>query len=149
MVRSIARGRRPLSKAQLLPLPTADVQRLSMKHHLALAALRTGHADVEPIATLMNVVYLAFFLRDRGDRDLARYRDAETVLANLIARVDAGDGAPGAGALTDAERAALARLVVQLDAQLAAASMQRLANAWTRVERVACSGGRSPIPAAE
>lgn len=145
MPKSSPRGRRPLTKAQLLPLPTAEVQRLSLKHHLALAALCAGQGAAAACATLLNGLYLAFYLHDARDPDLTRYRAAETVLEAFVRRVDAS----GLSALSDAERDVLAELVLHLDAQLAAAPLHRMAQAWSQVERLTRAGGRSPIPAAE
>ncbi|KWC23223.1 hypothetical protein WL48_24780 [Burkholderia ubonensis] len=134
-----------MTKAQLLPLPTAEVQRLSLKFHLALATLRAGHVEAAACAALLNALYLAFFLRDDHEPDLDRYQMAEAVLDAVIARAEAGESP----ALTDPERAALERLVLHLDAQLAAAPLHRFVDAWAQLERITHHGGRSPIPAAE
>lgn len=136
-------SRRPLTKAQ--PLPTAEVQRLSLKHHLALATLLAGHADAAACATLLHALYLALFLHDGRDPDLGRYQAAEATLDTVIARAEAG-GPPG---LTDLERGTLERLVLHLDAQLAAVPLHRIVDAWGQLERVLHDGGRWPIPVAE
>ncbi|RQX90168.1 hypothetical protein [Burkholderia stagnalis] len=136
------KGRRPLSKAQLLPLPADQVRRLSLKHHLALAVLRDGRGDVEAIVTLLNVLYLAYFLG--GSRDPDRYRRAEVALDQCVVRAERGEP----WSLTSDERATLAQLVTTHDAQLAAMPAHRYLEAWERVQRVTAPGGRSPIPAA-
>ncbi|WP_232457853.1 hypothetical protein [Burkholderia ubonensis] len=128
-----------------MPLPTAEVQRLSLRHHLALAALCAGQVDAAACATLLNGLYLAFYLHDARAPDLTLYRTAETVLDAFVMRVDAS----GPSALSDAEREVLTALVLHLDAQLAAAPLHRFVDAWGRLERVTHGGGRSPIPAAE
>ncbi|RQS03222.1 hypothetical protein DIE07_32320 [Burkholderia sp. Bp9002] len=136
------KGRRPLSKAQLLPLPADQVRRLSLKHHLALAVLRDGRGDVEAIVTLLNVLYLAYFLGDSCDPD--RYRRAEAALNQCVARAERGEP----WSLIDDERTVLEQLVVTHDAQLAVTPVHRYLAAWERVARVTAPGGRSPIPAA-
>ncbi|WP_159086357.1 hypothetical protein [Burkholderia mayonis] len=70
--------RRPLTKAQLLPRPVDQVRRLSLKHHLALALLCDDSGDVESIATLSNMLALAFYLRSDGEAEL--YRSADSAL---------------------------------------------------------------------
>ncbi|MBN3815852.1 hypothetical protein G3N57_04185, partial [Paraburkholderia sp. Se-20369] len=123
------KGRRPLSKAQLLPLPADQVRRLSLKHHLALAALHASRGDVAAIVTLLNVLYLAYFLRAVGDVELDCYRDAEAALNACVARAERGEP----WSLTSDERASLAQLVVTHDAQLAAVPAHRYLEAWDRV----------------
>ena len=122
---------RRLTKVELLPLSTADVKRLSLKHHLALAALRTGHADVDLIATLMNVVSLAFFLRPHDEADVSVYADAQTTLNCVVERMHANDGIR----LLPAELEILERVVVQHDAQLASTPVFRLMEAWSQLGR--------------
>ncbi|KUY84955.1 hypothetical protein WI25_35430 [Burkholderia cepacia] len=136
-------GRRPLSKAQLLPLAADHVRRLSLKHHLALAAVSAGRGDLEAIVTLLNVLYLTFFLSDDA-AELELVRRAEAALDACTRRVEGG--APWA--LSDDEQDVLAQLMVTHDAQLASVRLFRYQEAWERVHRIACSGGRSPIPAA-
>ncbi|KVE22190.1 hypothetical protein WI92_22550 [Burkholderia vietnamiensis] len=138
------KGRRPLTKAQLLPLPAAQVRRQSLKHHLALAVLRDGRGDLEAIATLVNMLYLAYFLRAVGDAELDGYRRAEAALNQCVARAERGEP----WSLIDDERTVLEQLVVTHDAQLAVTPVHRYLAAWERVARVTAPGGRSPIPAA-
>lgn len=117
--------RRRLTKAQLLPLPTRDVQRLSLKHHRALATLLTRRTGVDSIATSLNVVYLAFFPRDPDDVDLSRYREAGDVLNAIVARMQRTK----CGRPSEHERIALERVVIEHDAQMAALGKSRLVDA--------------------
>lgn len=137
--------RRPLNKAELLPLSGRDAQRLSLKHHLALAALRTGHADVAPIGTLLNVVYLAFLLRSPGDERFSPYRDAEAALNELADRLQRDEAAQ----LSEHAMHVLEQIVLQHDAQLATVRKYRVVDAWSRVAQIFRSDGLSPIPTAE
>ncbi|HFT8010391.1 TPA: hypothetical protein ACU9T0_006115 [Burkholderia cenocepacia] len=63
---------------------------------MALAALRDAHGDVAQLATLLNAIYLAYFL---DPTELQLYRRAEAALQDCAER-----GEPTA--LTDLERAA-------------------------------------------
>jgi len=121
--------RRPLTKAQLLPLPAEQVRRLSLKHHLALAALCEGRGDVDAIVTLSNVLALAVCLT--ADGDVEPYRRADTALAQCIARAERGEP----WTLTDPERTALEALALIHDEQLSAVPVHRYLDALEQVQR--------------
>ncbi|WP_072443934.1 MULTISPECIES: hypothetical protein [Burkholderia] len=129
----------PLTKAQLLPLPTNQVRRLSLKYHLALAALCGGCGDVESIATLSSTLALAFHLRAHGEAE--PYRCADTALTQCIARAERG----GPWTLTDAERAALEALLLVHDEQLAAVPVHRYLEALEQVQRVSTPDFGLPV----
>ncbi len=134
-------GRRPLTKAMLLPLSTAHVQRLQLKHHLALAAYRNQSGSASTLATLFNVLYLSFHLRDlAGETDPCFYARVEAKLAACATRAEQGDWR-----LCDDEGALLEQMLATHDAQLAATPMHRYVDAWERVDAATRSGGRSPI----
>ncbi|KVG51722.1 hypothetical protein WJ33_11155 [Burkholderia ubonensis] len=141
MRKATSRSRRPLTKTQLLPLPAEQARRLSLKHHLALAVLRDGRGDVETVATLVNMLHLAYFLRVIGDTELDRYRRAEAALDACVARAERGEP----WSLTADERTSLEQLVTTHDAQLATVPVHRYLDAWDCVQRVIVPGGRSPI----
>lgn len=142
MRKATSRTRRPLTRAQLLPIPAAELRRIQLKHHLALAALRDAHADVAQLATLLNAIYLAYFL---DPADPAPYRRAETALQDCADRAARGEP----GALTDLERAAVEHVLARLDVQLAAVPMHRYVAAFERLQRVTTADSVvSPIPAA-
>jgi len=121
--------RRPLTKAQLLPLPAEQIRRLALKHHLALAALCEGRGDVDAIVTLSNVLALAVCLSADGDAE--PYRRAGTALAQCSARVEHGDP----WTLTDSERMALKALVLIHDEQLSVVPVHRYLDALEQVQR--------------
>lgn len=131
--------RRPLTKAQLLQLPTDQVRRLSLKHHLALAALCDGCGDVELIATLSNTLALAFYLRADGETE--PYRCADTALTQCIERAERGDP----WTMTDAERTALAALLLVHDEQLAAVPVHRYLEALEQAQHVSTPDFGLPI----
>ncbi|OXJ06666.1 hypothetical protein [Burkholderia sp. HI2500] len=133
-------GRRPLTRAQLLPLPPAELRRIQLKHHVALAALRAENADAAQLATLLNAIYLAYFL---DPADPASCRRAESAVNQCATRADQGEP----WALTDLERAAIEHVLTRLDAQLAAVPMHRYLAAFEQLQRVTTADAiASPIP---
>ncbi|MGU7844012.1 hypothetical protein ACV22V_31695 [Burkholderia sp. AW33-5] len=141
MRKNISACRRPLTKAQLLPLPAAELRRIQLKHHLALAALRDAHADVAQLATLLNAIYLAYFLDPVNP---APCRRAEAAIHDCVERAERGEPS----ALTDLERAAVEHALARLDAQLAAVPMHHYVAAFERLQRVSAADAiASPIPA--
>lgn len=141
MRKATSRNRRPLAKAQLLPIPAAELRRIQLKHHLALAALRDAHADVAQLATLLNAIYLAYFL---DPADPAPCRRAEAAIHDCIDRAERG----GPSVLTDHERAAVEHVLARLDAQLPAVPMHRYVAAFEQLQRVTTADAiASPIPA--
>ncbi|QMI49897.1 hypothetical protein [Burkholderia sp. MBR-1] len=140
--------RRPLTKAQLLPMPASQVRRLQLKHHVALATLRTGHGDVAQLGTLITVVQVTYLLDVRSGtpssvNDVSFYRRAECALERCVARAKAG--APIA--LTDDERAAIEPVLALHDSQLAAMPTHRYLDAWEELQRLGPT--RSPIRVTE
>ncbi|MBJ9672428.1 hypothetical protein I5693_33230 [Burkholderia cenocepacia] len=141
MRKATSRNRRPLTKAQLLPIPAAELRRIQLKHHVALAALRDANDDVAQVATLLNAIYLAYFL---DPAEPGPYRRAETALQDCADRAARGESS----VLTDLERAAVEYVLAHLDAQLAAVPMHRYIAAFERLQRVTTADTVvSPIPA--
>jgi hypothetical protein len=60
--------RTPLSREQLLPLAPAKARTLSLKSHLALAALRQGQGNADLASELLKTVYLTFFANEAERR---------------------------------------------------------------------------------
>jgi hypothetical protein len=133
---------RVLTKAELLPLPTSEALRISLKHHLALTALSHGTVEERALATVCNAIYLAFFLRDPLDTDITVYGQAEAAVNAIVARIDAGDKPQ----MTSDEHDAVAQCLIQLDMFLAQLPAHRIFSAWAQVKRTTLSGHRSPIP---
>ncbi|WP_367032816.1 hypothetical protein R0290_00145 [Burkholderia semiarida] len=128
----------------LLPLSTEKVRSLSLENHMALAVVRSGNGDCDQIVSLLQVVYLAFFMRSETESgsDLDLYRRAEAVLDICIARAERGEP----WTLHENEAADVERLLVVHDAQLAAIPKHRYLAAWDRLQRFVKGTGRSPIP---
>ncbi len=141
MRKATSRNRRPLTRAQLLPIPAAELRRIQLKNHLALAALRDAHADVAQLATLLNAIYLAYCLDPANPAPCQR---AEAAIHDCVDRADRGEPS----ALTDLERAAIEHVLARLDAQLAEVPMHRYVAAFERLQRVSTADAiASPIPA--
>jgi hypothetical protein len=140
-------GRMTLSKEMLLPLSIDKVRVLSLENHLALSTVRAGRGESGQIINLLRVVYLAFYLRDETalGADLAVYRRAEAALDACIERAEQG----GKWLLLDHERAAVERLLVVHDGQLAAVPKHRYVAAWDWLQRFIAGTAISPIPVAE
>lgn len=53
--------RTPLTREQLLPIAPGKARTLSLKSHLALAALRQGQGNDDLVSELLKTLYLTFF----------------------------------------------------------------------------------------
>lgn len=128
----------------LLPLPSAKVRALSLEHHHALAALRSGHGNNAQICCLLRAVYLAFFMRDRAapDVEIEHFRRAESVLERCITRAERGER----WWLLDTERSIVERVLVFHDEQLSASPTYQYLQAWKQLRRFLAGNSRSPIP---
>ncbi|MBN3780413.1 hypothetical protein G3O06_23100 [Burkholderia sp. Ac-20345] len=74
--RTSSKRRTALTKATLLPLSAAVVQRKSLEHHHAFTTLKSGHGNLDVISPLFLAIYLAYFVRDMTSRtgDLIDFR---------------------------------------------------------------------------
>lgn len=141
------KSRVSLTKEMLLPLSTEKVRALSLENHLAFATVRAGRGDSEQIINLLRVVYLAFYLRSErtSGADLDLYRQAEAALDGCVERAEQGEK----WLLLDHEQAAVERLLVVHDEQLAAVPKHRYLTAWDRLHRFMAGKLQSPIPVEE
>ncbi|KVG60127.1 hypothetical protein WS79_07280 [Burkholderia territorii] len=137
-------ARVPLTKGDLLPLPSAKVRALFLENHMALAAVRAGHGGAEQISCLLRVVHLAFYMRGETEAgaDLNVYRQAEAALDACIACAEQG----AAWLLLDREQSAIEQALVVHDEQLAAVPMYRYCTAWENLQRHMTGQRRSPVP---
>lgn len=135
--------RQPLTKNQLLPLPTATIRAMSLENHIAFAAVKAGNGNLAQLSSLLRVVYLSYYLRDEmaSNEDIDRHRQAERVLARCTQRsIEGGD----AWTLMPDEQEAVGQILVLLDAQLAAVPLHRFMRARDRLQTfVAANTGRS------
>lgn len=125
----------------LLPLPAQEVRRISLKNHLALSVVSAGHGGIEQLATLFNVVYVAYFLCEQRTDDIGRYSRAEAALNHCAQRADAG--APIS--LSDDETALLEQVIAIHDVQISSLPAHRYLSAWERLQRIPLDDTTSPI----
>ncbi|CAM2198510.1 Fis family transcriptional regulator (plasmid) [Paraburkholderia kururiensis] len=136
--------RPPLTRDMLLPLPNAKVQALSLENHLALTTVRAQRGGSDQICCLIRVVYLAYFMRGETAEgsDEEPYRRAEAALDACMMRMEQG----GPCMLLEEEQAAMERVLVLHDQQLAAIPKFRYLEAWQRMQHFAASEKPSPVP---
>ncbi|KVK98257.1 hypothetical protein [Burkholderia cepacia] len=137
-------GHRPLSKEMLLPLPLARTRALSLEHHLALATIAKGHANVDLMVCLLKAVYTAFYLRKEtpASADDVEFQRAEAALERCIARAERGE----TWVMLDRDKAVIERILVLHDEQLASIPTHRYLTALDKLNRFAVEGLQSPIP---
>lgn len=128
----------------LLPLPLARTRALSLEHHLALATVAKGHANVDLMVCLLKAVYTAFYLRNEtpATADNAEFQRAEAALARCIARAERGE----TWGMLDRDKAVIERILVLHDEQLASIPTHRYLTALDKLNRFAVEGLQSPIP---
>ncbi len=128
----------------LLPLPLARTRALSLGHHLALATIARGHANVDLMVCLLKAVYTAFYLRDESPlgADAPEFQRAEAALSRCIARAERGE----TWAMLDRDKTAIERILVLHDEQLGAVPTHRYLTALDKLSRFAVEGMQSPIP---
>ncbi len=135
------KGRRPLTKEWLLPMPPAQVRSISLKYHLALVAMRGGHGDIEMLRRLQTAVYLVFLLSDLADAP-----DAQIALCVEAER--ALDRGEARCAIDAADSPVLERLVTLQDDYFATLPRYRLSELWQHVSAFATSDVKRPVAAA-
>ncbi|MCA7955733.1 hypothetical protein LGM43_36465 [Burkholderia seminalis] len=135
---------RPLSKEMLLPLPLARTRALSLEYHLALATIVQGHTNVDSMVCLLKAVYTAFYLRDEApaSADDAEFQRAEAALERCIGRAERGQ----TWVMLDRDKAAVERVLVLHDDQLAVVPTHCYLTALDKLNRLAIEGLQSPIP---
>ncbi|WP_227792179.1 hypothetical protein [Burkholderia sp. BE17] len=124
-------------------MSNARVQALSLEGHIALSVLRSGHGDALQIGRLSQIVYLAYFMRDvtAAGSDLEQFRTAESIVEYCVCRALGG----GQWELREEDYAAIERILLLYDAQLAAAPAYRFVDAWQQFQRVIVKNLSTPI----
>lgn len=135
--------RKPLTKSELLPLPSARVRAMLLENHLAFAVVKSGMGDPDQVSRLLRVVYLAWFLRDAsstGD-DIELFRQGERALESCIERSVSSKE----WTLDEREQDVVGQLLSLHDAQLAAVPSHRYLRAWERLQAFLTSGQGSVL----
>lgn len=70
----------------LLPMPTASAQKISLKNHMALVALRQGQGNLDLAGGLLKTIFLAYYLVDEQTLSIhgAVFASGESTLRVLI-----------------------------------------------------------------
>jgi len=117
---------------------------MSLENHLALEALRSGHGNVEQIFYLLRVVYLSYFLRDKGAQSggmIEMFRAAEVALERSVTRAENKQG----WSLPGDDQARLQGILALHDRQLSTVPLHRFTAAGERLQRFASSNALSPL----
>ncbi|MGN4111245.1 hypothetical protein ACS0X5_17010 [Burkholderia gladioli] len=136
------KGRRPLTKTHLLPLPSALVRQQQLRHHVAWSLLLDQRAEPAQLAILLHVVEITYLLASPEEREavsIARFRRAEAVLEACFGQLDAGCVTIEATA-----REAIEQILTMHDRQLLGVPSHRYLEAQERVKQLA-EAGRSAI----
>ena len=56
----------PLSRAELLPLAAAQARDQSLRAHMALVMVRSGHGDLSVLGELLRTVFVTYFVCKSG-----------------------------------------------------------------------------------
>ncbi|WP_229518063.1 hypothetical protein [Paraburkholderia terrae] len=126
-----ARTRR--SKAMLLPMPHAEVDRVCLQVHVALDAMRRGMGNFNAAQTLCQVMILTGLLAEAGygDATFEQMRDAESILSAAFDRGRDSD----VWALDEEGFRQFATIVATYDYQMQRAPLAAIADASDRLER--------------
>jgi hypothetical protein len=141
--RRVQAARARKSRTLLLPLPRAAADELSLRYHVALEAMRTGHGGAGAAHTLIALLLLTRFLSEAGYDALSD----DAVVAGEEAITAAIDTANRTGTWafdTPAYQAVAAVLLVH-DAQLGRAPLSAIVAASERLDRFPVLGAPPPI----
>jgi hypothetical protein len=137
--------RKPRTRAQLLPLPAADVARLAMESHMSLALFRCASGSFEHLGVLARTVFLAWLI-ERGNGHTPEVAPFHATDAALDACAQRGvDG--GLWVLDEREAACVAPLLLRYDSHRRRLPRERHFQAWAELVG-AINADRSPLPQA-
>jgi len=118
-----------------LPLGPARARALSLEHHLALVALRTGQAGVDVITRLFNAIGAARFLHEathgRVSPEQPHFEQAWRALLAYANQIREGRPA----AMNEVDLKFLEQLVLLHDEQMATTPVHQLLDARQRLGR--------------
>ncbi|MBB5460514.1 hypothetical protein [Paraburkholderia sp. Cpub6] len=122
----------------------AFLRDLSLEGHLALAVLRSGHGTAETMVSLLQMLYLTYFMLGTAcpEADVALFREAETVLDSSISAA-----AQGHGWQVSTEQTVTVGLVAsRYDEVLGSVPKYRYIESCDRLCRFFHSAATSPLP---
>ena|SRR5471032_1871769 len=84
--RKSARSSPPMTRAMLLPMSFALAQKISLKNHMALVALRQGLGNLDLAGELLKTIFLVSYLVDEQTLSIhgAVFASSESTLRALI-----------------------------------------------------------------
>lgn len=137
-----ASGRAAASKALQLPPTAESVRALSLRHHLALAALKAGSGNSPLLTELIRVVYVTWYLQEAGFGaiDPSHYVEAERALARCGVRA----AAENVWQFNDADTPALERVLALHDWQLQRTPISAMCEVQKRLTRFVKGNRASP-----
>lgn len=74
----------------LLPLPITKVRALSLANYLALAAMHSGHGNLDQMVVLLRSLYLAHLMLEPDEvvKYAPMFQEAEAALERCITRAE-------------------------------------------------------------
>jgi hypothetical protein len=138
--------RTPLTREQLLPIAPGKARTLSLKSHLALAALRQGQGNADLASELLKTLYLTFFANEAERRNglFETFLAAERALKACIHHAVMADEWR-----LDASHCEVIEAVLRAyDAQLASLPVHKIEAAKVRLGRMLEKKGSFPDLAA-
>ena len=124
--------RAPLTRDQLLPITAATARAISLRHHMALVAMRNGRGNADQASELIKSLYLTYFIcaKDRLDPSITTYLQAEAVVQACI-----HDSVPAdAWRIAEDQCEAIEAVLCVHDAQLASTPHHRIEEAKSRLD---------------
>ncbi|QIE29715.1 hypothetical protein [Caballeronia sp. SBC2] len=136
-------NRKPLSKSLLLPMAAQSARKMSLAHHLALAACRGDSGSRHQINELVRPVYMAYYLQHMGfgELPLECYEHAEAAFENALAVA----AKCGKWIISEQDAPVIERLLALHDQQLSEAPMHRVLEAEKQLRQFLTGTGASPL----
>ena len=135
--------RKHLTKDALLPMTAANARKLSLTHHLALAACRSDRGDSRLINELARAVYTTYFLQRAGfgDAPFELYEHAEAAIEHALSVA----AKTGAWRIDEADAPSIERLLALHDEQLLSVPLHRVNAAEAELRRFVAGKAPSPL----
>jgi len=107
----------PLSRTELLPLVAAQARDQSLRAHMALVMVRSGHGDLAILGELLRTVFVTYFVYKSGG-EVSYFEHFVEAESALKAGMDRGE-AQGIWAVSNAGASALEIVLMLQDKHLA------------------------------
>jgi hypothetical protein len=135
--------RKPLSKSLLLPMGARSAHKMSLVHHLALAACRGDSGNRHQINALLHSVYRAYYLQRMGFGEVpfACYEHAEAAFENALAVA----AKCAKWIISEQDAPVIERLLALHDRQLSEAPMHRVVEAEKQLRHFVAGTRASPL----